>query len=117
MIRRLVTVALFDLPQAVILPGLDVVRIGLERALVPDLRHLVVAELAVGVAHQIGDRCAVVAAERLQLFDRGSVIVAVVDRGIGGAVAVGESGLLRAGLHLAGFLLLALVRRRGIIVG
>src|SRR5882724_11734151 len=49
-VLRLFAVALFDLPQAVILPGLDVVRIGLERALVPDLRHLVVAELAIGVA-------------------------------------------------------------------
>src|SRR6266540_3820094 len=54
-ILRLDAVALFDLPQAVILPGLDVVRIGLERALVPDLRDLVVAELAIGVADQVGD--------------------------------------------------------------
>ena len=38
-ILRLVAVALFDLPQTVILPGLDVVRVGLQRALVPDLRR------------------------------------------------------------------------------
>ena len=70
MILRLIAVALFDLPQPVILPGLDVVRVGLQRALVPDLRDLVVAELAVGVADQVGDRGAVVVTERLQLSDR-----------------------------------------------
>src|SRR4051794_34452440 len=115
-ILGLVAVALFDLPQAVILPGLDVVRIGLERALVPDLRHLVVAELAVGVADQVGDRGAVVTAERLELSDRGSVVLAVVDGGIGGTVTVRERGLLGAGTRF-GFLLLALVRRRRIVVG
>jgi hypothetical protein len=52
---RGIAVALFDLPKPVILPGLDVVGIGLERALVPDLRDLVVAELAIGVADQVGD--------------------------------------------------------------
>src|SRR5882757_2141541 len=102
MILRLVAIALLDLPQAVILPGLDVVRIGLERALVPDLRHLVVAELAIGVADQVGDGGAVVTVERLQLCDRRSVVVAVVDRGIGGAIAVGESGLLDARTRFAG---------------
>ena len=94
-ILRLIAVALFDLPQAVILPGLDVVRIGLERALVPDLRDLVVAELAIGVADQVGDGGRVVTAERLEL--RRSVVVALVDRGIGSAIAVGECGLLDAG--------------------
>src|SRR3954471_9874808 len=115
-ILRRIAVALFDLPQAVILPGLDVVRIGLERALVPDLRNLVVAELAVGVADQVGDRGAVVTAERLELSDRGSVVLAVVDGGIGGTVTVRERGLLGAGTRF-GFLLLALVRRRRIVVG
>src|SRR5881227_3301651 len=116
MILRLFAIALLDLPQAVILPGLDVVRIGLERALVPDLRHLVVAELAIGVADQVGDGGAVVTVERLQLCDRRSVVVAVVDRGIGGAIAVGESGLLDAGTRFAGLFLL-LVRRRRVVVG
>ena len=45
------------------------VRIGFQRALVPDLRDLVVTELAVGVADQIGDVGAVVMAERPQLLD------------------------------------------------
>ena len=58
-VLRLVAITLFDLPQAVILPGLDVVRIGLERALIPDLRDLVVAELAIGIADQVGDGGAV----------------------------------------------------------
>jgi hypothetical protein len=43
------------------------VRIGLQRALVPDLRDLVVAELAIGVADQIGDVGAVVMTECLQM--------------------------------------------------
>src|SRR5436309_10012242 len=82
-ILRLVAVALFDLPQPVILPGLDVVGIGLQRALVPDLRDLVVAELAIGIADQVGDRGGVIAAKRLQLFDSGSIVVPIVDRGVG----------------------------------
>src|SRR5260370_30602288 len=53
MILRLVAVALFDLPQAVILPRQHMVRIGFPRALVPDLAELVVAELAIGIADQI----------------------------------------------------------------
>src|SRR6185312_3719540 len=69
-IRGLLAVALFELPQAVILPGPHMVRIGLQRALVPDLRDLVVAELAIGVTQQIGDVGAVVLTERLELPDR-----------------------------------------------
>src|SRR3982074_3323152 len=112
MIRRLVTVALFDLPQAVILPGLDVVRIGLERALVPDLRHLVVAELAVGVADQVGDRGAVVIAERLELLDGRGVVVAIVDGRVGRAIIVGKRRIAARAVF-AGLLFLALgIRRR-----
>ena len=114
MILRLVAVALFDLPQPVILPGLDVVRVGLERALVPDLRDLVVAELAIGIADQIGDVGTVVVAERLELLDRGAIVVAVVDRRIGGPVAGQERGIVDAGLGLVlGFLALG----RGLGVG
>src|ERR1700716_1140831 len=111
MILRLIAVALFDLPQPVILPGLDVIRVGLQRALVPDLRDLVVAELAVGVADQIGDGGAVVVAECLQLLDRAGIIVAVIDRGISRAKSLGKGRVLDAGADFAGlFLLLALVR-------
>ena len=96
MILGLFAIALFELPQPVILPGLDVVRVGLQRALVPDLRHLVVAELAIGIADQIGDRGFFVVAERLQLIDGGGVIVTVVDRGIGGMVAGLEARIKEA---------------------
>src|SRR5690348_5377019 len=48
-IFRLIAAGLLDLPQTIILPGLDVVRVGLQRALVPGLRGLVVTELAIGV--------------------------------------------------------------------
>src|ERR1700751_1925524 len=89
-ILRLVAVALLDLPQAVILPGLDVVGIGRQRALIPDPRELVVAELAVGVADQVGDGGIVVMSERLELIDRGRIILTVVDGGIGGAIVAGE---------------------------
>ena len=115
-ILRLIPVALFDLPQPIILPGLDVGRIGLQRALVPDLRNLVVAELAIGIADQIGDRRHFVVPKRLQLFDRGSVIVPVVDRCVGCAVASGESVLLKAGALALFVLLGARCRRRGIVI-
>src|ERR1700743_249577 len=111
MVLRLVAVALFELPQAVILPGLDVVRIGLQRALVPDLRELVVAELTVGGADPIGHRRGVGNAERPELIERARIVVTVVDRGVGGAIALGELRVLLAGTCIAG-LLLALLRRR-----
>src|SRR3979411_363991 len=112
-ILRLVAVALLDLPQSVILPGLDVVRVGLQRALVPALRDLVVAELAIGVAHQVGDGGVVVVTERLQLLDGGGIVVAVIDRGVGGAIALRECRILDAGAGFAGLLLggLAVIRR------
>src|SRR3984893_8736028 len=96
-ILRRIAVALFELPQPVILPGLDVVRVGLQRALVPDLRNLVVAELAIGVADQIGDVRAVVPAERLQLPDGRGVIVAVVYRGVSRAITLDESFIVDGG--------------------
>src|SRR5512140_3730180 len=112
MILRLVAVALFDLPQPVILPGLDVVGVGLERALVPDLRDLVVAELAIGIADQRGDGGVVVVTERLQLLDCGVVIVAVVDRGVGRAIGGDETAVLEAGALVLLSLLGARRRRR-----
>src|ERR1700680_2330670 len=112
MILRLVAVALFDLPQPVILPGAHMVRIGLERALVPDLRHLVVAELAIGVADQIGDVGAVVLAERLQLLDGRAIVVAVVDRGIGLVITLKELRIVDARTLVVLLLFLLGVRRR-----
>jgi hypothetical protein len=105
MVLGLVAVALFDLPEAVILPGLDVARVGLERALVPDLGDLVVAELAIGVADQIGDGGDVVMSERPELIDGGGIIVALIDRGVGRAVPLGECGVLIGRLGLAALFL------------
>src|SRR4029453_12890344 len=104
MILRLVAIALFDLPQDVILPCAYVVRVILERALVPGLGKLVVAELAIGVADQICDIGAVVMAEHLELVDGGSKVVALVDRGVGGAIACRET-LLFDGRGLLALLL------------
>src|ERR1700749_3630607 len=117
-IFRLFTVALFELPQTVILPGLDVVRIGLERALVPDLRELVVAELPVGVTDQVGDGGVVVMAERLPLLDGGGAVVVIVDRGVSGVIARHETGVVeaRALVVLLLITLLAVGSRRGRIV-
>src|SRR6185437_240516 len=86
-----------DLPEAVIVPGQDVIGIGFERALVPDLRHLVVTELAIGIADQVGDV---------------GVIVAIVDRVVGALISLNEGGLGEEGL-LAG--LLALVAGANIL--
>src|SRR6266851_10254179 len=118
MILRRIAVALFELPQPVILPGLDVVRVGLERAQVPDLRNLVVAELAIGVADQIGNIGAVVLAERLQLPDGRGVVIAVIDRRIGRAIALDEPAIVDAGavIVLLLFLLGARRRRRRVVV-
>src|SRR6266403_1510547 len=104
-ILRLIAVALLDLPQTIILPGLDVVRVRLQRALVPDLRDLVVTKLAIGVADQIGDRGDVVVTERLQLLDGRGIVVAVIDRGVGCAITFGECRVLDAGAQFAGLLL------------
>src|SRR3954452_11787367 len=111
MIRRLVAIALLDLPQAVILPGQHVIWVGLQRALVPGLRQLVIAELAVGIADQIGDAGVVVVAERLELPDGGGIIVALIDRRMSGAVSLPEGGIV--GARLFGGLLLGFVARPG----
>src|SRR2546421_10391140 len=99
MVLRLLAITLLDLPQAVILPGQHMIGIGLQRTLVPDLGKLVVAELAIRIADQIGNVGVIIVAERLQLFDRGAIVVAVIDRGVGRAIAgyegrVAEEGLL-----------------------
>jgi len=112
-ILRLLPVALFDLPQSVILPGLDVVRVRLQRALIPDLRDLVVAELAIGIADQIGDGGAVVGTKRLQLPDGGGIVVAVIDRGIGGRDNLGKRRVLDAWGDFAGLLLCLLAEEDG----
>ena len=98
MIFGLLAVALLDLPEPVIIPGQDVVRVGFERTLVPDLREPVVTELAVGIADQVGDIGVVVMAERLELIDRRRVIVAVIDRRIGRMISLNEGGIGQEGL-------------------
>src|SRR3954452_4051183 len=97
MVLRLIAVALLDLPQAVILPGQHVVRVGLERALVPGLRQLVVAELAIGVADQIGHVRMIVMTERLELDNGVGIFIAVIDRRISGAIALHKSGIAKTG--------------------
>jgi len=64
MVQRLIAVALFDLPKTVVLPGQHMIRICFQGALVSDLRKLVVTELAIGVADQIGHVRVIVMAER-----------------------------------------------------
>src|ERR1700675_2621455 len=98
MILRLIAVALLNLPQTVILPRQHMVRIGFQRALVPDLRELVVAEFTIGIADQVGDVRVIVVAKRLQLLDSGGIIVAVVDRCIGCAVTLAKCRVVDAGL-------------------
>src|SRR5437899_9409679 len=103
MILRLVAIALFNLPKAIILPSEYVVRIGFERALVPNLRELVVAELAIGIADQVGHIREIIMGECLELRDRAGIIVAVVDRRISLAVTLGKGGIVEERL-LAGLL-------------
>ena len=105
-------IALLDLPQAVVLPGQYMVGVGLQGALVPDLRELVVAELAIGITDQVGHVGAVVMAERLQLLDGSRIIVAVIDRRIGCAISLRKYRIVDAGLLAA--LLLGLVGGGGL---
>src|SRR5258706_7942794 len=82
--------ALFDLPQTVILPGLDVVRVGLQRAFIPDLRDLVVAELAIGERNNTRLSSTHCTTSYVVFLFHGDIVVAVVDRGIGRAITPGE---------------------------
>src|ERR1700722_17428949 len=106
MILRLIAVALLNLPQTVILPRQHMVRIGLQRTLVPNLRELVIAEFAIGIADQVGDVRVIVVAKRLKLLDRRIIVVAVIDRRIGGAIVPHKRGIVEqrlfAGLLLPG---------------
>src|SRR5882762_1341664 len=111
-IFRLLAVALFELPQPVILPGPHVARVILQRLLIVRLRKLVIAELAVGVADQVGDVGDVFAVERLQLLDRRGVVVAVVDRGVGGAITLEEFRVVDARALVALLLVFGIGRRR-----
>src|ERR1700722_20447994 len=115
MVFCLIAVALFELPQPVILPGPHVVRVGLQRALVPDLRDLVVAELAVGVADQVCDIGVVVVAERLQLLDSTGIIVALIDRRVSCVISLAASRIFKIGPFVPLFVLGLAVgwRRRG----
>src|SRR4051812_38588654 len=83
-------------------------RIRGERLFVPDLGVVVAAELAAGIADQVGDVGVVVMTERFQLVDRAGVFVALVDHRVRRLVAVDEL--------LLGFLLV-LFRRLLFLVG
>jgi hypothetical protein len=65
---RLIAVAPVNLPRAVMPPRQYMVRIGFQRALVPDLREFVVAELAIEIADQIDLVRLVVVAKCLKLL-------------------------------------------------
>src|SRR5258705_4403405 len=80
------------------------VGVRFEGALVPDLRQLVVAELAIGITDQIGHVGMIVVAQRLQLLDGSRIIVAVIDRRIGCAIPLRKCWIVDAGL-LVGLLL------------
>src|SRR5262245_9996583 len=69
-------VALLCLPHAEVRPGPHVVGIGGERLLVPALRVVVVAKLAVGVADVVRDIGMLVVAERMHCGDAVLVIAA-----------------------------------------
>jgi ferredoxin len=111
-------VALFHVPHAVIGPGAHVVGIGGERLVVPFLRLVVVAELAVGIADVIGDVGVLVLAKRMHGGDA-AFVVAGQDLGAGGAVAAQELLVSLLMLLLFGgvaafllFLALSVVARR-----
>src|SRR5262249_62427277 len=83
------------------------VRIGFQRALIPNLRELVVAELAIGIPDQIGHIRVIVVAERLQLLDSGGIVVAFINGRIRRTVALRKTGVVDTGLVVGLLALLA----------
>src|SRR5262245_51910030 len=98
-------VALLGVPHAVVGPGAHVIRVGGERLLVPELRILVAAKLAAGIADEVGDLRIVVMAERVHGGNAGFVLAAH-DQGARMLIAFAQL-LLRSLLLLV--LLLALL--------
>ena len=103
----LLAVALLDLPKTVIVPREDMVRIGFERALIPHLREVVVAELAIGVPDQISDIRVIVVAKRRQLLDSGTIVVTFVNGRIRRAVPLSEGWIADTGTLVSLFALLS----------
>ena len=102
-ILRLIAITLLDLPKAVIVPRQDMVRIGFERTLIPNLREFVVAELAIGITDQVGHVRVVVVTKLLELIDGRGIVMAIIDRVIGCAVTLFESRIIEE-RSLVGFL-------------
>src|SRR5256886_7367467 len=88
------------------------VGVRLQGALLPDLRQLVVAELAIGITDQVGHVGMIVVAQHLQLLDRSRIIVAIIHRRIGCAISLRKYRIVDAGLLAA--LLLGLVGGGGL---
>src|ERR1700751_549362 len=95
MIFSLVAIALLDLPEAVIVPCQDMIRIGLQRALIPDLRELVVAQLAIGIANEVRHVRVVIVAERPELNNGRGIVMPIIDRVISRAVSLPEGGIIK----------------------
>src|SRR5262249_27850008 len=87
------------------------------RPLVPDLRELVVAKLAVGIADQVGHIGEIIMAEGVKLSDRRSVVVLVVDRGVGFAVGFRKGRIVEQRLLVSLRLVLRIRRRRRFLGG
>ena len=103
-------VALFEMPHPVILQGAGVFRIAGQRLLVPDLRLVILAELAVRIAEIIGDVGMLVAAELMEGGDA-FFISSVEHHRARGLVAVDEllfRFLFFLFLLVVGFLLVGL---------
>jgi len=86
----LLAIALLDLPKSIIVPRENVIRIRFQRAFIPNLRKRVIAELAIGISDQIGHIRVIVVGERLQLLDRRSIVIALVNGRIGRTVALSK---------------------------
>src|SRR6516165_5276864 len=86
---RLEPVTLLHLPHAVIGPCTDMVGIRGQGLFVPDLRIVVIAKLAVGVAYVVGDVGMLVMPQRMHGRDATGVI-AVENHGSSGAVVAQE---------------------------
>src|SRR5262245_5724901 len=91
-VERLEPIALLHVPHAVVGPGANMVWIGLEGSLIPDLGLVVVAHLAVCVADIIGDIGVIITAERMHGGNAGLVLA--VKNELAGCPVVAQEFLL-----------------------
>ena len=84
---------MFEMPKPIVLPGSDVVRIGRQSLLIPDLGKIVVAEFAIAVAKVICNLWCIVVLERAK-GGNGLGVFAIEDKRTRRTIALDKSLML-----------------------